>query len=129
MGYIEREGNIQLKPVACYQWEKDGVSIGVRFEFVDREGDKVDGSFGWLKRDGTPNGNIDIFTEAMEKGASLLCVVEKGQPKNNGGFFYRVKWPADGAKPKGEALTPAQIREKAAKARATVDAPAEDLPF
>lgn len=98
MAYLEHEGSIQLKPIAWSKWEKAGEGcIGIKFEFVNKDGLKVDGAFGWTKRDGSENENIQIFSDAFEQQKSVLCEVQKGREKRDGGHFYQVKWAVTGS--------------------------------
>jgi len=127
MAKIQREGKIQLKPVAWEKWiDKGGQEIGLKFEFVDKEGDTIDGAFGWLKKDGSENENIQIFSDALEAGKSVLCEV-KASENPKGGFFYQVKWAASPSKASSSAAElKAFLASRASGAKA---APDSDIPF
>jgi len=133
MANITREGKIQLKPIAWEKWiDKGGQEIGLKFEFVDKDGDTVDGVFGWLKKDGSENENINIFSDALEAGKSVLCEV-KASPNPKGGFYYAVKWAAS---PSTASKSASELRDFLAKRNAETEPesapqnyPSDEIPF
>lgn len=139
MSYIEKEGPHMLKPVSWSPQTFPDGGQAIRFNFVNREGDKVDGTFSFLKRDGTPNENLEIFSKAFEEGKSLMCEVKQGKPKTNGGHFYAVKWAiTDKPSAAAEASTSyKELRDYMAKAKAEKPAapapdaayPSDEIPF
>lgn len=94
MAYIQEEGDIQLKVVGWSPFQFPSGDKAIKFDFVDKDNRQVDGTISFLKRDGEPNENIQIFSEAFESGKSLLCFVAQGKEKQGGGHFYSVKWAA-----------------------------------
>lgn len=129
MAEIQREGKIQLKPVAWEKWiDKGGQEIGLKFEFVDKDGDTIGGSFGWTKKDGSENENINIFSDAFEAGKSVLCEVKSRE--YNGKTYYEVKWPAT---PSTASKSASELRAfLASRATKPKDSPAptdSEIPF
>jgi hypothetical protein len=92
MSYISEAGNFQLKPVAWEPFTYPDGGQALKFHFENREGAKCEGVFSFTKKDGSENENIKIFSDAFEAQKSVLCEVQQGKPKNNGGHFYTVKW-------------------------------------
>lgn len=139
MPYIEKDGPMMLKPVSWSPHTFPDGAQAVRFNFENRDGDKVDGTFSFLKKDGSPNENIELFSNALEAGKSLMCEVKQGKPKTNGGHFYSVKWAiTDKPGAAAEASTSyKELRDYMAKAKAEKPAapdddsayPSSEIPF
>lgn len=132
MAYLEKAGEFHLKPVAWAPFTFPDGGEALQFDFVNKAMEKVSGTFSFTKKDGSPNENIQIFSDAFEQGKSVLCEVQQGKPKNGGGFFYSVKWAVTSKKAEGstsaEDLKAFLANRKTAKPAET-QAPSDEIPF